>query len=327
MVVRTQWTPNTTRAMNLNRISLPNGLGPLKFANGSTINLIATGDFRFEFVSTSPRASHFCSIRAGSQQPQLLALASQAYPATIGGVSVVLGSPTTPSSLLLRTQSLATPATLAATIQPTPTSDDIGNWSFGDVVSQINYSSVSGRLDSVLPVYVTGNNVGNITVAWSFPGASAALPPLVTAPANLIPALETLPYNFSLLTEGIDAWNVQLKKVLRENILGEFPLLREDIDVDMGFMTRLENQFVAAVQGTITTYGGVDSSAFRIALSQAIETALAPILVPNTLSVSITGSPELRFRIAGSDVYQSGLDVNLPVYDSRPLKLAKSTST
>ncbi len=139
-----------------------------------------------------------------------------------------------------------------------------------------------------------------------------ALPPLVTAPPNLIPALETLPYNFSLLTEGIDTWNVQLKKVLRENILGEFPLLREDIDVDMGFMTRLENQFLAAVEGTITTYGGVDSSAFRIALSHAIETALAPILVPNTLSVSITGSPELTFRIAGSDVYQSGLNVNLP---------------
>ncbi len=327
MVVRTQWTPNTTRAMNLNRISLPNGLGPLKFANGSTINLNATGDFRFEFGVNFATGEPFLLDTSRFTANAALGPTSQAYPATIGGVSVVLGNPTTPASLLLRNQSLATPATLAATIQPTPTPDDIGNWSFGDVISQINYSSVSGRLDSVLPVYVTGNNVGNVTVAWSFPGASAALPPLVTAPANLIPALETLPYNFSLLTEGIDVWNIQLKKVLREKILGEFPLLREDIDVDMGFMTRLENQFLAAVEGTITTYGGVDSSAFRIALSQAIETALAPILVPNTLSVSITGSPELTFRIAGSDVYQSGLDVNLPGLRFETFEAGKSTST
>ncbi len=83
------------------------------------------------------------------------------------------------------------------------------------------------------------------------------------------------------------------------------------MNIDAGFINRLETQFYSAVANTISANGAVDSLQLRSDLFSNIQTALSSILVSGSLEVTSTGSPEIRFRIRGSDTYQSQFDANL----------------
>ena len=113
---------------------------------------------------------------------------------------------------------------------------------------------------------------------------------------------------------------------MREEIFGKFPLINPDINVDAGFISKLENQFLSAVQASITAAGGIDSASFRTNLFDNTKTALGTLLFPNSLVVTQTQSPEIRFRIKGSDVYHSGFRLDLPglgleLYDPGDVKV------
>ena len=312
MLVRATSAPVVLRGVSLGSLKLPDGLGPLKFAPGSTINMNVNGDFKFDFGYEFATATPFLLDTSRFKTTASLATPSQTYPATIGGVSVTLGHPTDPVSMRLATTTGIVPASLAVTVNPTSHVTDIGNIAFGDVPVRLNYGGVKGKLSGTLPVYLTGVNQGNVTFDWAFPGANLPSAPTVTAPADLIPSLQALPYNFTVYTDGIRDWNDQLERLLRYDVLGEFPLVQEGLDISGGFMGRLENQFLAAVQNAIAANNGTDSSQFRQDLFDAVQSALGSLLVSNTLEVSQSGSPELRFTIHGSDVYHAGLRLGLP---------------
>ncbi len=312
LVVKTAWTQSIQRPIALGSINLPNGLGPLKFGSGSSVTMNVGADFRFEFGFNMAKGTAFLLDTSKFNATASLAPPSQTYPATIGGVTVTLGNPAAPVAMQIGTSANAVPATLAVTVNPTSHVNDTGTIAFADVPGMLNYTSINGKLSSTLPVYLTGVAQGNVTINWAFPGAGAATPPTVTAPAALGTALQNLPYNFAILTDGISEWDTRLKDLLRKEILGKFPLVSDDINVDSGFISKLENQFLTAVQSAITTAGGVDSNNFRTSLYDKVNAALASLLVPSSLTVSQNNSPEIRFRIQGTDTYHSGLRLDLP---------------
>ncbi len=311
MVVRTAWPSSVVRSAALGALKMPNGLGPLKFAANSLVNLHVNGDFQFDFGYDFTTATPFLLDTSRFKATAFVGNVSPSYAATIGGVSVALGGPAAPVALQLATIGGSVPASLAATVNPTPKITDIGNIPWPDVPGRLNYDGVNGRLQSTLPVFLTGNHQGDVTVHWVFPGPGAAAAPNVTAPANLIPALQSLPFNFGVYTDGIRDWNEQLERLLRYDVLGQFPLVKEGLDISSGFMGRLENQFANAVQATIAAHGSVDSSQLRIDLFNAVRTALGPLLVDGSLQVSSSGPVEIRFRLRGADAYRAGLRLGL----------------
>ncbi len=104
-----------------------------------------------------------------------------------------------------------------------------------------------------------------MTVNWTVPGAVPNVPPVVTPPNDLTVTLEASPYDFSILTEGIDYSISSLKSLVRDQVIEKFPLVGDSLDIDAGFISKLENQFVTAVQTAISASGGVDSSFLRTA--------------------------------------------------------------
>ena len=224
-VVRTAWVPSIVRAMPLGSINLPNGLGPLKFGAGSTVNMTVGGDFRFDFGYNMATRTAFLLDSSRFTATASLAAPSQSYPATIGGVTVTLGNPAAPNAMAITTTTGGVPGSLAVTVTPTVPTNDLGAIPFANVPANLVYTGVNGRFTSTLPIYLTGVPQGNVTVTWAFPGASAAVAPTVTAPATLGTALQSLPYNFTILTDGITEWNTRLKALLRSEILGKFPLI------------------------------------------------------------------------------------------------------
>ena len=315
LVIHSSWAPNTTRSMPLSSLKLPNGLGPLKFGAGSAVNLATVGDFKFDFGFNMTTGLPFLLDTSRFSATASLNSVAQTYPATIGGVSVTLGNPSAPVSMKLQTSANAVPASLQVILTPTSHTTDIGNIPFALVPGHMNYAGVNGQLSSVLPVYVLGNFQGNVTVAWTVPSSPSSAGPTVTAPANLIPLLQSLPYNFAVLTDGINEWNSQFEQIVAQKIIAKFPLVANDINIDAGFIGTLKDQFLSSVQAAIAANGGVDSNAFRTSLFNFVQTSLGSLLVPTTLRVPVTGSPEVSFTIAGHDVYHSGLDVGLPGLD------------
>ncbi len=311
IVVRSSWAPTVVRGMSLGSVK-PDGLGPLKFAAGSTANLNVTGDLEFDFGYDFATMTPFLLDTSRFNATTSFGSYNQSFAATIGGVSVTLGNPLAPAVFQLTTATNNVPASLVVTVDPTPHISDIGNIPFANIATALNYSDVNGHFSSTLPVYLTGNNQGNVTIDWDFPGAGAAAAPTITAPPNLIPVLEAQPYNFALFVDGIRDWNDQFERLLSDEALGKLPLVKEGIDISSGFMGQLENQFLNAVQNTITANGGVDSTSFRQALDVAVQTALSGLLVNGTLQVSQTGSPEVRFNLLSRDTYHAGLDLGLP---------------
>ena len=80
------------------------------------------------------------------------------------------------------------------------------------------------------------------------------------------------------------------------------------------------------MQSAITAAGGVDSSSFRTSLFNSTQTALGSLLFPNSLQVTQSGAPEVRFRIAGADTYRSPFRLSLPglgfeTYDPGDVKI------
>src|SRR6185295_5037222 len=105
------------------------------------------------------------------------------------------------------------------------------------VANSLIYGGVNGRLSATLPVYFLGNNQGNVTVAWSFPKESPAdYPPMgVSAPEELIPALQSLPYDFGVFEDGISEFNTLLEQMLQNDAFGKLPLVQGEMDLDGGF--------------------------------------------------------------------------------------------
>ncbi len=312
LIVRTTWNDSLSRALPLTSLALPNGLGPLKFAAGSTVTMSATRDFKFDFGFNFSTGLPFLLDTSRFNASASLATSGSTYAGKIGGIAVNLGNPSKPISILLRTAANGTPARFDVRVNTTSDTNDIGNIPFASVPASLNYSSVDAKMDAVMPVFVTGVDRGNVTMAWTVPGASLPTPPVVTAPNDLVPTLQSLPYDFSILTDGIDQWNVRFKELIRAEILAKFPLVGDDLNIDQGFIQYLENQFASAVDSAIAANGGIDSTTFRTALYDNIESALGTQLAAGSLSVTATGSPEIRFRMRGSDAYTAGLDSNLP---------------
>ncbi len=169
-VSRTTWTPTIVRGMPLFSINLPNGLGPLKFAAGSTVNLSVGGDFRFDFGFNMATRSAFLLDSSRFNATASLANPAQTFGATIGGVNVTLGNPSAPNVMAITTSAGATPGALAVTLTPTVPTNDIGAIPYTSVPANLVYSGVNGRFTATLPVYLTGVPQGNITIAWTFPG-------------------------------------------------------------------------------------------------------------------------------------------------------------
>ena len=84
----------------------------------------------------------------------------------------------------LTTATNSVPASLVVTVNPTPDPTDVGAIPFSTVASSLNYTAVNGKLGATLPIYFTGNDQGDVTVNWDFPGAGAAAAPVVTAPGK-----------------------------------------------------------------------------------------------------------------------------------------------
>src|SRR5205823_61692 len=133
-----------------------------------------------------------------------------------------------------------------------------------------------------------GNNQGNITLAWDFPKSGTAVDPPsgVTAPANLIPALQNANYDFTVFENGLTQFNSLLKGLLKNEVLGKLPLIDPGLSLDTGFMGILQTSLYNALKGAIDKNNGIDSIQLRTDLNNAAQTALASILVPNTLQVT-----------------------------------------
>ncbi len=313
IVISTTWTDPLTRAVPTTSINLPSNLnlGPLLFDAGSTVTVSATRDLKFDFGFNFTTDTPFLQDTSRFNASATMAVSGSFYTGNVGGVAVSIGAPAEPASILLRTNANQTPARFGVTLNTTPDTNDIGNIPISSAASSLNYSAVDAKLNAVLPVYITGNDRGNVTVAWTVPASAAPLSPVVTVPPDLIPTLESSPYDFSLLTEGIDLFNERLKALVRNEILSQFPLISQGVNIDSGFISRLETQFYSAVANAISTNGGVDSLQLRTDLFNNIQTALGTMLVSQSLQVTSSGSPEIRLRISGSDTYQGVLDVGL----------------
>ncbi len=312
LIISTTWNQPVVQALPLTILELPGELGPLIFDSPSSVTVNATRDFRFDFGFNFSTETAFLQDTSRFNATATLSVGSSSNPGNVGGVAVSIGHPTDPAIISARTNVNTAPALFNNTLNQTPTSDDIGNIPFPSVPGSMNYSQVNANLVATLPVYITGNDRGNITVNWPVPSLAAAVEPTVTVPADLIPTLESQPYDFSLLTEGIEAFNERLKNLVRDSILAQFPLVADGVNIDAGFISRLETQFYSAVVNAITANGSIDSSQLRADLFDGIETALGPMLVAETLQVTSSGSPEVRFRIAGSDEYTGTFDAGLP---------------
>jgi hypothetical protein len=307
LILHVAWQPNTTRAMSLGSLKLPNGLGPLKFAAGSTINLTLTSDLKLDFGYDLATGAPFLLDTSRFNASALLGSPNTTYAATIGGTAVTLGNTSSPVALRLATATNSPPATLAILVKPTA----LGSIPFANVQpTSLNYAGVSGHLGATLPVYFLGNNQGNVTVDWDFPQQTAAVAPTVTAPANLIPALQSVPYDFAVFEDGISQFNAVLAQTLQTDALGKLPLVQGGLDLDGGFVGTLKTQFLNAVTTAINNRGGVDSTQLRQDLSTAVQTVFGSKLV-GTPQVSTSGSPEINFEIHGTDTYHAGLRLGL----------------
>ena len=147
---------------------------------------------------------------------------------------------------------------------------------------------------------------------WDFPKPAVA-DPIVTAPANLIPTLQSLPYNFQILKDGIRDWTSQFEHLLSHEVLGNFPLIQAGVDIERRIHQRLQNQFYNAVSNAISASGSIDSAQFRQNLYDDVNAALSTLLVADTLKVSLPDNPapEVRFEIHGHDLYHAGLRLGL----------------
>src|SRR5207237_1750213 len=138
--------------------------------------------------------------------------------------------------------------------------------------------------------------------------AAADPPSGVTAPANLIPALQSADYDFTVLENGITQFNSVLKGLLKNEVLGKLPLIDPQINLDTGFMGILQTSLFNALKAAIDNNHGLDSSQLRIDLNTAAQSALGSILVSNSLQVSTPDKPpEIRFEIKGTDQYTAPL--------------------
>ena len=322
LVMRVNWLPNVTRGMSLGTLKMPNGLGPLKFAAGSTVNMTVNGDLKLDFGYNTVTGTPFLADTSHFNATASFGTADASYAATIGGVSVTLGhtgnpnplagDPADPVSFQLLHDATNPPASLVVTVAPTPDPNDLGFIPFSSAAGSLVDGNTSGHLHAKLPVYVTGNDRGDITVDWDFPKPAVA-DPIVTAPADLIPTLQSLPYNFQILTDGIRDWTSQFEQLLSNEVLGNFPLIQAGVDVSGGFISALQNQFYNAVSSAISASGGGDSAQFRQNLYDAVNAALSTLLVVDTLSVSLPDNPapEVRFEIHGHDLYHAGLRLGL----------------
>jgi hypothetical protein len=192
------------RAVPLTDLDLPAnlGLGSLRFGENTTLTLSATRDFRFDFGFNFTTDTSFLQDTSRFNSTATMTVSGPVYAANVGGVAVNLGHPSEPTSILLRTTANATPARFNVTLNTTPNTNDIGNIPMASAASSLNYSAVSAKLDATFPVYITGNDRGNITATWTVPTTSPPAEPVVTVPPDLIPTLQSSPYDFSLLTES-----------------------------------------------------------------------------------------------------------------------------
>ena len=78
LVMRVNWLPNVTRGMSLGTLKMPNGLGPLKFSAGSTVNMTVNGDLKLDFGYNTVTATPFWPIPATSTPPPRSALPMRA---------------------------------------------------------------------------------------------------------------------------------------------------------------------------------------------------------------------------------------------------------
>ena len=77
------------------------------------------------------------------------------------------------ADLRLTTATNGVPAALSILVDPTPSTTDIGNIPFANVPDVLNYAGVNGKVSATLPIYFTGSDQGNVTVAWDFPWPGA----------------------------------------------------------------------------------------------------------------------------------------------------------
>ena len=167
LVVHVNWLPHVTRGMSLGTLKMPSGLGPLKFASGSTVDMTVNGDLKLDFGYNTATAAPFLADTSRFNATATFGTADASYAATIGGVSVTLGhtgnpnplagDPPDPVSFQLRHDATNPPASLVVTLAPTPDPNDLGFLPFSSAAGSLIDGGTSGHLKSKLPVYVLGN--------------------------------------------------------------------------------------------------------------------------------------------------------------------------
>ncbi len=88
-----------------------------------------------------------------------------------------------------------------------------------------------------------------------------------------------------MLTDGIATFNDEIENLVEQEILANFPLVADNIQIDDGFVSKLNDLLLPAVQATVSSHPTYDQ-AFRETLYTNLQNALGSLIVPGSLQVA-----------------------------------------